>query len=144
VDMDRVRAAGSTWPEVSFLRQAILNKTYSPRIRLPLAITFFLGLPTRQLADSPYVQALTQAIDVRARDVGHCVAPGAYIDLPPNIAGYVGGDHTTMILATEIWRTAQTVLALDIGTNTEISLARNGQLYSCLCASGPTLTSKRQ
>ena len=48
-----------------------------------------------------------------------------------------------MLLATEAWRGPESggpgkaVLALDIGTNTEISLATGEQLLSCSCASGP-------
>ena len=42
-----------------------------------------------------------------------------------------------MLLATRAAETAATVLALDIGTNTEISLARGGRLWSASTASGP-------
>jgi uncharacterized 2Fe-2S/4Fe-4S cluster protein (DUF4445 family) len=42
-----------------------------------------------------------------------------------------------MVLSTDIWQTDHTVLALDIGTNTEITLAHQGRLLSCSCASGP-------
>ena len=42
--------------------------------------------------------------------------------LPPNVGGFVGGDHVTALLATqEHWRGAATSLVMDIGTNTEIS-----------------------
>jgi uncharacterized 2Fe-2S/4Fe-4S cluster protein (DUF4445 family) len=40
-------------------------------------------------------------------------------------------------LATEAWQAKAPMVALDIGTNTEISLAVDGQLLSCSCASGP-------
>jgi uncharacterized 2Fe-2S/4Fe-4S cluster protein (DUF4445 family) len=76
-------------------------------------------------------------LDLKARDVGWHLAPGAYVHLLPNIAGYVGADHVAMILATELWSTERTVLALDIGTNTEICLAHEGGLRSVSCASGP-------
>ena len=65
------------------------------------------------------------------------MAPAASIYLPPNIAGFVGADHVSMLLATDIWSTDKTVVALDIGTNTEITLAHRGQLVCCSCASGP-------
>lgn len=97
----------------------------------------FLGLPTHQLAAAPYVPALSESIDVRAKDLGLNVAPGAYVHLPPDIAGYVGADHVAMLLATGLWQAEKTVLALDIGTNTEITLASGGRLLSCSCASGP-------
>ena len=97
----------------------------------------FLGLPVRQLGEAPYVPALGEASNVRAADIGLNLAPGAYVYLPPNVAGYVGADHVAMVLASEVWHTQKTTLALDIGTNTEITLAAGGRLLSCSTASGP-------
>lgn len=96
-----------------------------------------VGLPVRQLGMAPYVPAVSEPFETYAREIGLDLASGAYLYLPPNIAGYVGADHVAMILSTEIWRSKGTVIALDIGTNTEITLAQNGQMTSCSCASGP-------
>ncbi len=57
--------------------------------------------------------------------------------MAPNVAGFIGGDHVAMVLATGIYNTPKTVLGIDIGTNTEIVLACNGTLRSTSCASGP-------
>jgi uncharacterized 2Fe-2S/4Fe-4S cluster protein (DUF4445 family) len=97
----------------------------------------FLGLATHQLARAPYVAAVSRALDVKARDLGLDLAPGAYVHLLPNIAGYVGADHVAMLLASGIARAEGVVLALDIGTNTEVCLANQGRLTSLSCASGP-------
>ena len=97
----------------------------------------FTGLPVKQLAFAPYVPAVNESLDIRASAIGIRLAAGAYIHLLPNIAGYVGADHSAVILSTELWKTDKTVLAVDIGTNTEITLASNGRLLSCSCASGP-------
>ena len=95
------------------------------------------GLPVRQLGASPYLPAISDPLEMRAVDIGLDVARGATVYLPPNIAGYVGADHVSMLIATELWNTNKTVVALDIGTNTEISVAHEGQLVCCSCASGP-------
>lgn len=97
----------------------------------------FAGLPVEQLAFAPYVPAVNEPIDFRAADIGLEMAPGGYIHLLPNIAGYVGADHAAVILSTELWQTDKTILAIDVGTNTEITLVTNGSLLSCSCASGP-------
>jgi len=97
----------------------------------------FTGLPVKQLVYSPYVAAEDHALDVSAASLGLNLACGAYVHLLPNIAGYVGADHSSVILATELWKTPKTVIAIDIGTNTEITLAFNKRLLSCSCASGP-------
>ena len=98
---------------------------------------FFAGLPVRQLGESPYIAAVTEPLDICACHLGLKLASGAKVYLPPNIAGYVGADHVSMMLATDAWRAQKPTVALDIGTNTEISLAVDGQLLSCSCASGP-------
>jgi uncharacterized 2Fe-2S/4Fe-4S cluster protein (DUF4445 family) len=96
-----------------------------------------LQLPVDQLAKAPYVPAVSSALDVKARDLGLDLAPGAYVHLLPNIAGYVGADHVAMLLAVGIGQMGGVVLALDIGTNTEVCLANHGRLTSLSCASGP-------
>ena len=97
----------------------------------------FLRLPIKQLGLAPYIPAAHSSIDVKAREIGLKIAPGAYVHLLPNIAGYVGADHVAMLLATRIAETDQTTLAIDIGTNTEICLNHRGHITSVSCASGP-------
>lgn len=97
----------------------------------------FLGLSVEQLARVPFVPALRQAIDTKARDVGLRFAPGSYVHMLPNIAGFVGADHVAMLLAIDLRKTVGISLAIDIGTNTEICLAVEGNLTSVSCASGP-------
>ena len=97
----------------------------------------FLGLPVRQLAYSPFVPAVSQAVDIKARDLGLHIASGAYVHVLPNIAGFVGADHVAMLLATEAWQAKGLIVALDIGTNTEVSLVNNGEITTVSCASGP-------
>ncbi|MEA3345615.1 MAG: ASKHA domain-containing protein, partial [Chloroflexota bacterium] len=96
-----------------------------------------LGLPTRQLGEAPYVPAVREALDVKAHDLDMSLAPGAYVHLLPNIAGFVGADHVAMLLATGIDESAERVLGLDIGTNTEVALRANGRFLACSTASGP-------
>ena len=97
----------------------------------------FLGLPVRQLALSPFVPAVSRAVDVKAGDLGLHIAPGAYVHLLPNIAGFVGADHVAVLLATEVLLAKGPIVALDIGTNTEVSLIHDGKITSTSCASGP-------
>jgi uncharacterized 2Fe-2S/4Fe-4S cluster protein (DUF4445 family) len=98
---------------------------------------FVAGLPVRQLGEAPYVASVSDPVVVRAEEIGVQLDSGATLYLPPNIAGYVGSDHVAMLLASGLADTMQTVLALDIGTNTEISLSHKGAIWSCSTASGP-------
>jgi len=97
-----------------------------------------LKLPVKQLAYAPYIPAVKGALDIKARDLGLDIAPGAYVHILSNIAGFVGADHVAMLLSTkEIWQKEDLVLAIDIGTNSEVSLIGNDEITSVSCASGP-------
>ncbi|HVB85560.1 MAG TPA: ASKHA domain-containing protein [Candidatus Dormibacteraeota bacterium] len=100
---------------------------------------FLLRLPVDYLGAVPFVAASARAVDVKARDIGIRAAPGAYVHAIANIAGFVGGDHTAVLLAVGADEEKKTVVALDIGTNTEISLLHQGRLLSISCPSGPAL-----
>jgi len=96
-----------------------------------------LRLPVAQLSLYPFLPAVSEALDIKARDLGLGIAPGAYVHLLPNIAGFVGADHVAMLLATGVRQTSEVTLALDIGTNTEVALASDSGIASVSCASGP-------
>jgi uncharacterized 2Fe-2S/4Fe-4S cluster protein (DUF4445 family) len=99
-----------------------------------------LGLPVSQLGRAPFVAAVSQGMDVKARELGLAVCPGAYVHVASNVGGFVGGDHVTALLATqELWAGDKTSLVMDIGTNTEISLIHEGRILSASCPSGPAL-----
>ncbi|MGB5158831.1 ASKHA domain-containing protein [Desulfobacterium sp. N47] len=96
-----------------------------------------LNLPVKQLAESPFIPAVRKSLDIKARDAGLQIAPGAFIHLLPNIAGFVGADHTAALLSVDAENIKGVELVIDIGTNTEISLIVNGEIVSASCASGP-------
>jgi uncharacterized 2Fe-2S/4Fe-4S cluster protein (DUF4445 family) len=96
-----------------------------------------LHLPIDQLLRPPFVPATTGALDIKARDLGLSIAPGAYAHFLPNVAGFVGADHVAMLLATQSLWTGKVALAIDIGTNTEVSMIARGQIACVSCASGP-------
>ncbi len=97
----------------------------------------FAGLPVEQLGRAPFSPATTEPVRIPAAELGLALGPDARVYLPPVVAGYVGADHLAMLLATGAWRSARPTVALDIGTNTEISLIVNGKVTCCSCASGP-------
>ncbi|MAT41159.1 MAG: hypothetical protein CL609_02380 [Anaerolineaceae bacterium] len=97
----------------------------------------FCGLPVRSMGEAPYVPVVKQALDFPAVQLNLKIANGAKVYLPPNIAGYVGADHTAAISAVRLNEQKQTVCLIDIGTNTEISLIHNQTIQACSCASGP-------
>jgi uncharacterized 2Fe-2S/4Fe-4S cluster protein (DUF4445 family) len=99
----------------------------------------FLKLPVRGLGLAPFTATVAAAVDVKAAAIGLHSAPGAYIHMMANIAGFVGGDHTAMLMGICADQEKRTVIALDIGTNTEISLIHDNRITSLSCPSGPAL-----
>ena len=97
----------------------------------------FVGLPVHQLGVAPYLPASCQPLTFSAPHPSLAFAPKATVYLPPNIAGYVGGDHVAMLLASGADRASRTRLLIDIGTNSEVSLLHDGELFTCSCPSGP-------
>ena len=98
------------------------------------------GWPVAQLGRAPFVAASNDALDVPARALGVRVGAGAGLHLAAGVGGFVGGDHVAALLATEpLWARPGTTLVMDIGTNTEISLIRDGRIGSASCPSGPAL-----
>jgi uncharacterized 2Fe-2S/4Fe-4S cluster protein (DUF4445 family) len=98
----------------------------------------FTGLPVTPLGEAPYTPVHAEAMYFPAAEIGLEAAEGAWVYLPPNIAGYVGADHVSALVATRSYiANGHTSLLIDIGTNTEISLIHAGRVLSCSCASGP-------
>ncbi len=98
----------------------------------------FTSLPVKPLGEAPYTPVVDRALWFPAAELGIRAAPGAFIYLPPNIAGYVGADHVSALIATRSYiDPRRTSLLVDIGTNTEISLIHQERVLSCSCASGP-------
>ncbi len=96
-----------------------------------------LGIDPKWLALAPYVPTFREGMDLTAKQLGLKLSESARVHLPPVIAGFVGSDAVADLLTLQLHNTDRTILALDIGTNTEVFLASNGRVLTCSCASGP-------
>ena len=65
------------------------------------------------------------------------VCAQANVWLPPCISAFVGADITTALLSVDILNGENNRLLVDIGTNGEIALWKNGRLSCCATAAGP-------
>ena len=89
------------------------------------------------LGRAPYRPSLTGGNHLRAAELGLGIAAHGLVYLPPLVSGFVGADITAGILATDLHRSRQTALLLDIGTNGEMVLAHAGELWATSTAAGP-------
>ncbi len=96
-----------------------------------------LNIPPRNLAGSPYVPVVKQAVIADAKELGIQIHPSGKLYTFPNIAGYVGGDTVAASLSCEMHKSKNLALLIDIGTNGEIVLGANKKLLSCSVAAGP-------
>jgi uncharacterized 2Fe-2S/4Fe-4S cluster protein (DUF4445 family) len=85
----------------------------------------------------PYTPNLTGGEHLPAASIGLSLSKLATAWLPPIISGFVGADITAGILATELGAARGVTLFVDIGTNGEMVLARDGQLQATSTAAGP-------
>ena len=97
----------------------------------------FLNLPVDSLAVSPFVPAFNERIYPAASELGMTIMPGSGVYTPPVIAGFVGSDHLAFLLAEGFGEDQRVRLGIDIGTNTEIALQKESEIFSVSTASGP-------
>ena len=97
----------------------------------------FLGLNPQSIGVSPYVSVVNQALVVPAADLGLKINQAGQVFVLPNIAGFVGADTTAVLLTTELEKSEQIKLILDIGTNGEIVLGSRQKMLACSAAAGP-------
>lgn len=100
---------------------------------------FTLGLDSRYVGRSPFAPAASEALDIKARDLGILINPSANIHSLPIEAGFVGADNVAVLLAEEPYNSESVKLIIDIGTNGEIDLGNKERLLSTSCATGPAL-----
>lgn len=72
-----------------------------------------------------------------AAETGFALAPAGLVYLPPAISAYVGADITAGILATRLHDEQGTTLLVDVGTNGEMAIVKEGRLWATSTAAGP-------
>ncbi|MHA2360006.1 MAG: ASKHA domain-containing protein [Candidatus Thorarchaeota archaeon] len=90
----------------------------------------------KPLGVSPYEPTIRDAISIKGEEIGFSSIPQADVYLPPNIAGFVGGDTVGFILSQRLDLSEKVILGIDVGTNGEIILSNQGGLSCCSTAAG--------
>ncbi|MGB9920222.1 MAG: ASKHA domain-containing protein [Moorellales bacterium] len=97
-------------------------------------------LDPRFVGRAPFAPVVADPLDLRARDLGLRIAPGARVHLLPLEAGFVGADNVAVLLAEAPYDQEEEVwLIIDIGTNGEVVLGNRRRLLCTSCATGPAL-----
>jgi uncharacterized 2Fe-2S/4Fe-4S cluster protein (DUF4445 family) len=93
----------------------------------------------KNLAQAPYRPVFTHMLDISHLAGRLNISPSAKVLMAPMISSYVGGDIVSGILAVQLKKRPGTVVFIDIGTNGEIVISRDGKLVATSCAAGPAL-----
>jgi uncharacterized 2Fe-2S/4Fe-4S cluster protein (DUF4445 family) len=59
------------------------------------------------------------------------------VNIAPSISGYIGGDITSDIYVSGLDKTDELTALVDLGTNSEMALAENGEILTAAAAAGP-------
>lgn len=102
-----------------------------------------LGLDPSPLGEKPFTPAFTDAQTLPAARLGLASHPDATLAVFPQIGGFVGGDTVAGLLASHFDTLAQPTLLVDIGTNGEIALLKDGAITAASTAAGPAFEGAR-
>ncbi len=99
----------------------------------------FLHWPVDSLVAAPYLPHSKEPMIGLASDYGIHIHPQGRLWALPVIESFVGADTLACILATDLEKREKTTLMIDIGTNGELVLSKNGRMLTCSTAAGPAL-----
>jgi len=101
------------------------------------------GIDPTPLGAVPFVSAHARGLILNAKELSIPTNHRGKAYIFPLIGGFVGGDTVAGILATNLFDQQAPVLMIDIGTNGEIVLAKDGQLWAASTAAGPAFEGAR-
>ncbi|MFX0052102.1 MAG: ASKHA domain-containing protein, partial [Candidatus Hermodarchaeota archaeon] len=100
----------------------------------------FLNFPIHRLSRAPFVPTITETLSFEFKEIYDNkelnIPPQTIITLPPLIGGFIGSDAVVDILYTNFYEKDGVHLLIDFGTNSEIILVKNQQLYAASVAAG--------
>ncbi len=96
-----------------------------------------LGVDPSGIAAAPFIPVFTEdmVVDASALELG--MSPAAQAHIVPGVSAYVGADITAGLVSADVFESEGACLFIDVGTNGEIVLKHDGQLWACSAAAGP-------
>jgi uncharacterized 2Fe-2S/4Fe-4S cluster protein (DUF4445 family) len=128
------QVAGRAAAQAGIKRSAIVDMTMVGNTCMH---HIFLNIDPQYLGRTPFPPSVHHSLDIKARDLGLKISPGAYVHILPIEAGFVGADNVGVLIAEEPYHQEDMVLIIDIGTNGELILGNRMKLLSASCATGP-------
>jgi uncharacterized 2Fe-2S/4Fe-4S cluster protein (DUF4445 family) len=96
----------------------------------------FAGIDSSYLEEAN-VEVSRDPIILKSRSLGLNTHPEAYVYCLPNVSRFLGGDAIGDVITSNIHKSDEMNLIVDLGTNGEIIFGNRSWLFSSSCASGP-------
>ncbi|MBI5190189.1 MAG: DUF4445 domain-containing protein [Nitrospirae bacterium] len=100
-------------------------------------VHLFYGIDPSHIREEPYIPTATFLPLMRTHALGLRINDFGVIYAMPSVASYVGGDITSGILASRIYKKHELSLFIDIGTNGEIVVGNSDWMVTAACSAGP-------
>jgi uncharacterized 2Fe-2S/4Fe-4S cluster protein (DUF4445 family) len=107
----------------------------------------FFGIDVQSIGERPYKslteleldrgERQTTALNVKASELGLRVFPQANVYSGPLIGSHVGADVAADLLAVGMDKEEETVMLVDVGTNTEVVVGNRHRMMAASCPAGP-------
>lgn len=97
----------------------------------------FFGLPTDSLLKPPYKAEHKNSISMNASEINLNLHDDTMCYSPPLIESFVGADAVAMMVASGFLDSDSSLVSIDVGTNTEIAVLNEGEIWVASAASGP-------
>lgn len=98
-----------------------------------------LGVDPGSMGKFPYKPEFTELREVRAESIGIEAGPDTKVITLPHVSAFIGSDVVAGAYVADMENTEGHELFIDIGTNGEIVLEKDDELYACSAAAGPAL-----
>ena len=103
----------------------------------PIMHHIFFGISPVELGQAPFTLSIRSWLDVDAKDLNFELYQKTRLSFFPLIAGHVGADTAAAYLSQIDIMHSETTLLVDIGTNAEIMLSKEGEVYATSSPTGP-------
>ncbi|MDA3870764.1 MAG: ASKHA domain-containing protein [Candidatus Marinimicrobia bacterium] len=98
-----------------------------------------LGIDPYSVSVAPYTSVVKNLPLLSANQLNLKMNPFAEVFMLPNLGGFVGGDITGDLLVTESINKNRNYLLIDIGTNCELVIHKDGKYMTASSPAGPAL-----
>jgi uncharacterized 2Fe-2S/4Fe-4S cluster protein (DUF4445 family) len=100
-------------------------------------IHLLLRIDPSNIRRTPYIPTLNFPPVVRASEAGININPHGLLYCVPSVASYIGGDTTSGVLSSGLYKEKDLSILIDIGTNGEIALGNQDFIIAAAASAGP-------